>query len=264
MSIRVIFQIHSLTRAVNLKRVQNFRFIYRIQWKVREFTWFIYLPEWLTQLPALYQSNLPSPAPCAELTRLSSTKRRSNVVLPVPGFPQTSVVGVMMQKTRSHCCGWGVHKSRKYSYCVAFVSIACIFFILSHYIAFHQICLFYNFQFRYCILAQASQPSQCISFGDVWAFGHHSTTLHCSCFPSLKKFESASEVEGIDIDHHLKWSSCFLLANSLGIRTLFGIGAKSWSSCRHALGTAKKKNIVGCLAPMQEKAAQETWISVAS
>ena len=80
----------SLTRAVNLKRVQNFRFIYRIQWKIREFTWFIYLQEWLTQLPALYQSNLPSPAPCAELTRLSSTKRRSNVVLPVPGLPQTS------------------------------------------------------------------------------------------------------------------------------------------------------------------------------
>ena len=122
----------SLTRAVNLKRVQNFRFIYRIQWKVREFTWFIYLPEWLTQLPAIYQSSLPSPAPCAELTRLSSTKRRSNVVLPVPGLPQTSVVGVMMQKTRSHCCGWGVHKSRKYSYCVAFVSMACIFSILSH------------------------------------------------------------------------------------------------------------------------------------
>lgn len=226
---------------IHLKRVQNLRFIYRIQWKIRESRWFIYLQRMVLHN---YQ---PFTNPAGLLPEITKRLVRSS-----PGFQAPSAAA------RSFC---------QYQVCPKpqSVVIARLLFLLhamgivSHYIAFHQICLVYSFQFGCCRLAltviHSAYPFE--------MFEHLATIARRCIAPASRASGSLHHVRKlmIDVDHDVKWSILFFFANSLGIRTLLGIGAKSWSSCRHALGTAEKKKHRGCFA---EKAPQETWISVAS
>lgn len=148
----------SLTRAVNLKRVRNLRFIYRIQWKVREFTWFIrqdYQPFTNPVFPALH---LVRSSPGFQAPSAAAMSFCQYLVCPKP-----QSLGWWCKREGHSAVVEGFINQGSILIAWLFISIACIFFILSHHIDVHRICLFYNFQFRYCILAQASQPSQCIS-----------------------------------------------------------------------------------------------------